>query len=283
MTPPKRRTDPARLPEIAARQAERIARMQPDALVLYDLQDESSRTDEARPFPFLPTWSPDDYAHQYLGALSLPTVLYRAVANHDAAALDAWLDETRSPVVLVGAPSGRDAPLGLTLRQAYAVHGRRQRPTALGGVLIPERHAASGTEHERVLSKMAAGCSFFISQAIWSPATVERLLVDLQRACDERDRQAPLLVFTFCPCGNAKTLDFMGWLGIDMPEPLRARLSGAGDMLAESVAVCRENIERVRAAASAAGIPMGINIESVSIRKAEIDAAQGLVAFARGV
>jgi len=38
---------------IAERQVRRIAALAPDRLVLYDLQDEATRTDAARPFPFL--------------------------------------------------------------------------------------------------------------------------------------------------------------------------------------------------------------------------------------
>ena len=51
-------------------------------------------------------------------------------------------------------------------------------------------------------------------------------------------------------------------------------------MLGESVAIC-ETLIRHFARRSAGPIPLGINVESVSIRRADIDAAHALVEFAR--
>ncbi len=55
LTPPKASTPLERQREIAALQTARVNALGVDALVLYDLQDESSRTPVARPFPFIET------------------------------------------------------------------------------------------------------------------------------------------------------------------------------------------------------------------------------------
>jgi hypothetical protein len=69
LTPPKRGQDPDKVRAIPERQARRIAALDPDGIVLYDLQDESGRTEAARPFPFLPTLEPLDYSRDYLAVL----------------------------------------------------------------------------------------------------------------------------------------------------------------------------------------------------------------------
>src|SRR5881396_3631590 len=69
LTPPKRGQDPQKLRDIAEKQVRRIAALGPDGLVLYDLQDEAGRTAEERPFPFLPTMEPADYARDYLSGI----------------------------------------------------------------------------------------------------------------------------------------------------------------------------------------------------------------------
>jgi hypothetical protein len=51
-------------------------------------------------------------------------------------------------------------------------------------------------------------------------------------------------------------------------------------MLAESVAICEQLILEF-AARRDGPIPLGINVESVSIRRADIEAAAALVEFAR--
>src|SRR4051812_41689936 len=105
ITPPKLSTPEPRRREIAALQAERIARLPIDALVVYDLQDESSRTDAQRPFPFLQAIDPLDYAYGYLDAVTQPKIVYRSVSGMSAETLVDWLrrlDELGGAAVLVG-------------------------------------------------------------------------------------------------------------------------------------------------------------------------------------
>ncbi|HKJ85248.1 MAG TPA: hypothetical protein VKA06_04195, partial [Spirochaetia bacterium] len=83
--PPRRSNDEAKTIRITNRRIDRLARMPIDALILYDVQDESARTDEERPFPYLPTIDPLSYAREYLVApevASIPRIIYRAVASH---------------------------------------------------------------------------------------------------------------------------------------------------------------------------------------------------------
>ena len=55
ITPPKKGTEPEKIQEIATRQMERLRSLNIDGLILYDIQDEQSRTAEERPFPFMET------------------------------------------------------------------------------------------------------------------------------------------------------------------------------------------------------------------------------------
>ena len=57
LTPPKINTTEDRIQTIANKQIARIKDLDIDGLVLYDIQDESSRNNEPRPFPFSETTS----------------------------------------------------------------------------------------------------------------------------------------------------------------------------------------------------------------------------------
>ncbi|MBQ4231278.1 MAG: hypothetical protein II671_06985, partial [Salinivirgaceae bacterium] len=59
LTPPKASTSDERVREIADKQMARVRSLNVDALILYDLQDESSRNSNPRPFPFSETLKPD--------------------------------------------------------------------------------------------------------------------------------------------------------------------------------------------------------------------------------
>jgi hypothetical protein len=276
--PPKRTTAPDQLAHIATQQVERLGALDIDGVIVYDIQDEAERTAEPRPFPFLPTLAPTEYADEYLAALALPKVVYRCVASDTRESFVEWLQRRsgqKQLTVLVGAPS-RHAAAGLGLREAYSLVQQHAPALTLGGITIAERHEQSRDEHERILSKSAAGCRFFVTQAVYDVSSTLSLLSDYSLRL--RDTGAPALpiVLTFSPCGSLKTLAFMKWLGIRFPRWLENELRFAADPLETSLRLCERIFLEVWSYARDKGIPLGVNIESVSIRKSEIEASVGL-------
>jgi hypothetical protein len=268
MSPPRATTPEADLAAIVARQRARLATLALDGVIVYDIQDEAERTAVPRPFPFLPTLPPDRYAEEHLAGLS--TVVYRSVGRDDPASFARWLtrDDGGRLAVLVGAPS-RHARPGLALADAYTLARQHAPRLVLGGIAIAERHAQRLDEHQRMLSKAAAGCRFFVTQAVYDVTSTKSLLSDYALATPQ---PAPVIL-TFSPCGSEKTLSFMKWLGIAVPRWLDNELRHAADPLATSLALCERIFAEVWEYARDKGIPLGVNVESVSIRKAEIEAS----------
>jgi hypothetical protein len=83
----------------------------------------------------------------------------------------------------------------------------------------------------------------------------------------------PPVILSFSPCGSLRTMEFMKWLGIAFPRWLENELRSSPDILAESVDLAARNFADILAYARPKGIPLGINVESVSVRKEEIDAS----------
>jgi hypothetical protein len=77
ITPPKSETTPERISEIAERTLSRLQPLDIDALVVYDVQDESARTTVERPFPFMGALDPFHFASTYLYPLEKPKIIYR--------------------------------------------------------------------------------------------------------------------------------------------------------------------------------------------------------------
>ena len=279
ITPPKISHSEERRREIAALQSARIAALPVDALVVYDLQDESSRTDAKRPFPFLQTIDPLSYAYEYLGAVAQPKIVYRSVSGMKRAELVAWLrrlNELGGAAVLVGAPSQSQA-VSLRLSDAYRARLEEASGVPLGGVLIAERHHSRGGEDERVLKKLEQGCSFFISQAVYAVTESKNLLSSLYYRCLAEERPVPPILVTLSPCGSTKTLEFMNWLGVSVPLWLQNELVHAHDILEKSVDLALSGFEELLDFAREKDIPLGCNVESVSLRKEEIEASVDLV------
>ncbi len=285
ITPPKKDYPSDKRARIAAKQAARIAALPVDGLVLYDIQDESARTPEERPFAFLETVDPIDYAYDDLRGLDIPKVVYRCVAPKTLDRLDDDLrriGEAGDMTVFVGAASRAVKPT-TRLSSAYAHREAGHDAVTLGGVLIAERHGIRGGEHERALRKMESGCSFFVSQAVYAVAATKNTLSDLHYACLAEGRPCPPVLVTLSPCGSLKTMAFMRWLGIDVPRWIENDLTHASDILDASLRCCTQILEDLAGFCAAKGIPLGCNVESVSLRRAEIDASVELVHRARKI
>jgi 5,10-methylenetetrahydrofolate reductase len=143
----------------------------------------------------------------------------------------------------------------------------------LGGVTIPERHFAKQDEHKRVIEKMNNGCRFFISQGVYDLQFAKNFLSDYYYYCQEKELEMAPIIFTFTPCGSKKTLEFMKWLGIKIPGWLENDLLNSEDILDRSINQAKQMFKELVDYAQEKEIPIGCNIESVSIRKEEIEAS----------
>ena len=275
ITPPKANHSEEEIKEIAKRHIDRISALDVDGLVLYDIQDESERTDKERPFPFIKTINPCEYSRNYLQELKTPRIVYRAVGNYNTETFSNWLETTKSSQVhsvFVGAAS-HEQKNPLTLKEAYSLKKEVNDNLCLGGITIPERHTKKHDEHLRVFSKKDSGCEYFITQCVYDLHAAKTFLTDYAKYAKENNYEMVPIIFTLTPCGSAKTLDFMKWLGINVPNYLEEELKESGDILQDSVKFSRDIFEELYKFGIKKGIPIGCNVESVAIRKAEIEAS----------
>lgn len=285
--PPKASTPPEALAALTAQQVQRFNALEVDGLIVYDIQDEAERIHEERPFPFLPTLAPELYAQRHLAPVSHPKILYHCVQRDTPEQFIQWLGRSSSAAepgiaVLVGAPS-RQAKPSLGLEQAYALVRQHAPELLLGGIAIAERHAQRLDEHERILAKYAQGCRFFVTQAIYDVTSTLSLLSDYAYATHSHGIPPAPLILTFSPCGSLKTLAFMKWLGISFPRWLENELRFSQDPLTTSLTLCERIFAEVWQFARDKRVPVGINVESVSIRKAEVEASVELLGRLKGI
>ncbi len=280
ITPPRQSTPAERLPAIAQATIDRLDHLDLDGLVLYDIDDESSRNPAERPFPFSPTVDPAQFRADHLQQWQTPVIIYRAVGKYRREDLQTWIadqDPRRTLTVMVGAASSGAAP-AVSLVDAQAMRADLNPDLLLGGVAIPERHSRRENEHLRLIAKQEAGCRFFVTQVVYDVNAAKNLVSDYRYECEARGLDPVPIVFTFSVCGSMKTLDFLRWLGVDVPRwiendlrhsnnPLAASSDQAATTAVELIDYCRR-----------LGVPFGLNVESVSIRREEIEASVELAA-----
>jgi Methylenetetrahydrofolate reductase len=280
ITPPKAQTPPEKVSEIAQKSLQILSALDIDALIVYDVQDESARTSEERPFPFVNALDPFEYASQYLHPLSIPKIIYRPAGKFTCEELKLWLQDLKKNQfypVFVGLPAP-DYVVKTTLKDAYQIwRDHHEHHSVIGAVTIPERHAILKDEDVRILDKVDSGVSYFISQCIFNVDYTKKILEALVSTCKEKNRELPTIIFTLTVCGSVKTLQFMEWLGIHIPDDIKEELKVTTNPAIRSVEIAISIANDLIQYCQEKSIPFGFNIESVAVRKEEVDASLELI------
>jgi hypothetical protein len=275
-TPPRLGTAPESIAAAADKLAARLAGLPLDGVVVYDIQDETGRSSQARPFPFVGTVDPRVYASLLTERTGRPAIAYKALGMIPEADWRPWLAETTKKGIeflsVVGRPtSGVRYPLPLS--RAIRIAAGPAIGLIVGGVVIAERHDAQRSEAARLLAKGLEGCRYFISQTVYHAPPTQRLLADYLRDCRGAGTTPKRVILTFAPCGREKTLAFIRWLGVNVAPGTERAILGAARPLAKSIEICRDNLRRILDGAYTNQVPLGVNVESVSINRDEIDAS----------
>ena len=287
LTPPLDSTTPDAARSIAAKFVARSRVLASDGFIVYDIQDEPSRSGAERPYPFRQLMDSAAYAAEVRAASGKECLVYKCVND---AQFEAWVRKARAVhghrcLNIVGRPSADGPAKGPTTKEAMALVSKTS-GVSFGCVCIPERHTdeyaqqrgkAAPGEHLNMLRKQQAGAEWFVSQAVYDPAPTIRLLRDYGDACRKEGLQPCKVVLTFAPCGRAKTMTFLKWLGIRVPEAAERRILEAESPVDESVVLLCETLEKILDETQDCGVPLGVSVESVSIFRKEIDAVHELM------
>jgi 5,10-methylenetetrahydrofolate reductase len=222
---------------------------------------------------------PFEFASEYLQGLQIPKIIYRPAGKFSADELSSWLEDLHKHnfyPVFVGVPAP-DYPVKTSLQEAYKIWSRHKETSVIGAVTIPERHEVLKDEDKRILDKAGCGVSYFISQCVFNIDYAKNVIEDLNRTCKTGNVIFPTVIFTLAVCGSEKTLEFMEWLGIHVPDNLQEDFRGSKNMLEKSVQVCLDIAAELTTFCADRSIPFGFNIESVAVRSDEIEASVYLV------
>lgn len=276
ITPPKATMPLEKVQSAADKSLDILCALDIDALIVYDVQDESARTNEERPFPFSSALDPFEYTTEYLQRLCIPKIIYRPAGKFSKEELTIWLQQLsihQFYPVFVGLPSP-DFIVKTSLKEAYDIwRTNHEHHSVIGAVTIPERHAILKDEDVRMMDKVGSGVSYFISQCIFNVAYTKQTLQALLANCQSSEKQLPTVIFTLTICGSAKTLDFMEWLGIHVPDEIKEELKVCENPAARSVEIATAIAKDLIGYCQQHSIPFGFNIESVAVRKEEVDAS----------
>lgn len=184
---------------------------------LPEIHDESRN--EARTVKFVRRIEPRQLGARIQREVGAEVIVNRCVVRDPDPG--AWFRETEEAyglhhVVMVGGESSQIQYPGPNVVEAAERLGAAGVPTTLGGISIPSR----AHEAERVRRKAKAGLTFFTTQVLFDPNDIVWLL---QRLNGLEAR----MFLSFAPVSHPRDLEFLRWLGADIPADLdRYLLSG---------------------------------------------------------
>ena len=187
-----------------------------DAINLPEIHDEERGS--ARASKFIPRVEPRALGKRILQETGAEVVLNRVVVRETDPL--SWLRETEKEygirhVVLVGGESGQVRYPGPGVAETAGQVRAGKLPLSLGGITIPSRL----NEAERIRGKQAAGLVFFTSQVLFDPNDIVWLV---QRLNGLEAR----IILSFAPVSHPRDLEFLRWLGADIPPDLDRFLLG---------------------------------------------------------
>jgi 5,10-methylenetetrahydrofolate reductase len=160
-------------------------------------------------------------------------VVINRVTVHDPAP-ERWFDDTCRKWdipnwVLVGGESKEITYPGPNPAEAARLVKFLGLPVSLGGITIPSRV----NEPERIRKKHAQGLDFFTSQVMFDSNDLVWLIQRLNGV------EARIFI-SFAPVTNRRDLQFLRWLGVDIPRDLDRFLIGSEQGEAAAAETCLE-------------------------------------------
>jgi 5,10-methylenetetrahydrofolate reductase len=201
-----------------------------DAINVPEIYDED-RPGE-RTSKFIARVEPRLFGSRIMRELGIEVVINR-VTVHDAEP-ERWFRETLDSWsianwILVGGESPEIHYPGPAPTEAAALVKSLGLPASLGGITIPSR----ADEPERIRSKQSQGMEFFTSQVMFDSNDLVWLIQRLNGL------EARVFI-SFAPVSQRRDLEFLRWLGVDIPTDLDRFLLGPASGAAAPAATCLE-------------------------------------------
>lgn len=274
IVPPSRRASPKAVANLADRVRDAVRTLgHLDGLNLPQVLDENHMGQ-----PFHRNMDPREFVGR-LGDLDVDPIVNNVVVH--ASSADAFRNWTRESLdalhlrsfVLVGGTQSRIRYPGPTVLEADRIlrsEAAGRDDVALGNITIPDRD----DEVDRLLEKTRAGCDFFTTQVLFEAEPMATVLRAYGKRCAAEGLPPATVLLSFAPISDYQDLEFLAWLGaIIRPRTEEALLNSKGSETGRaSIEVARTLWTHLRAAAaqSRPAVPLGVNIEEVSLHNLDL-------------
>jgi len=275
IVPPSRRASEKAVSSLVERVRQTVASLGTlDGLNLPQVLDENHQGQ-----PFLRNMDPRDFVQQLGLDLGVDPIVNNVVAhNPSATVFRRWTRDSLEKYglrnfVLVGGTRSAVRYPGPSVLEANRILrsvAKDREDVALGNITIPDRE----NEVERLVEKTRSGCDFFTTQVIFTAEPMATVLRAYGKRCAAQGLAPATVLLSFAPVSDYQDLEFLAWLGASVTPRTEEALFGSKEEVLgrSSIEVAQGLWSQLRAAAaqSRPAVPLGVNIEEVSLHNFDL-------------
>ncbi len=240
-----------------------------DAINIPEVHEENARG--ARPVKNLERAEAREFGRLLQDNVGIETIVNRVTVHNDLDYQKSWIKETFydydiENLILVGGESCDIKYPGPSVNETSEYITRDLNAGRFdffcGGITIPSRKV----ESVRLLKKGSNGIEFFTTQVLYDGKKIKKMLKYYDDVCKENNVLPRRILLSFAPVSSKKNIDFLKWLGVEIPSQTEKRLTNKRTSMSdESLEIASEILKGILNNNEKLGItvPIGLNVEHI--------------------
>ena len=240
-----------------------------DAINIPEVHDEVGRGE--RPVSNQERGEPRKFGMLLQDIVGIEAIVNRVVVHMPLKKQMEWIHETYSKyeidnLIIVGGESSKQKYPGPTVNESLEKisqdNRRRENSILCGGICIPSRRK----ESKNLIRKSECGAEFFTTQVLCDSGNVIKMIKNYQERCDKVNTFPRRILLSFAPVSSQKNIDFLKWLGVEIPKDTERYLNGRpGAMTERSLDVAIEVLNEILDFINnnSLKVPVGLNVEHI--------------------
>ena len=237
-----------------------------DAINIPEVRDEIGRGE--RPVKNQLRAEPREFGKLLQDIVGIESIVNRVVVHQALEKEMIWFEETYNKyeienLITVGGESRSITYPGPSVNKALEAIKQNEKLNVLcGGISIPSREK----ESLRLIEKSNNGSEFFTTQVLYDSSKIIKMISHYQKRCDEQNTFPRRLLLSFAPVSSKKNIDFLKWLGVDIPADTEEYLNENDQIMAErsmEIAINVLNKTLTFLNENKIVVPIGLNVEHI--------------------
>ena len=240
-----------------------------DAINIPEVHDEIGRGD--RPITNQKRGEPREFGMLLQDIVGIEAIINRVVVHEPYDEQIRWIKKTNTTyeienMIIVGGESSKVDYPGPTVNEMLQFISRGYNSNGgdifCGGIAIPSRK----DESKNLIRKSKHGSEFFTTQVLYNAENIIKMINNYQSRCNELDTFPRRILLSFAPVSSQKNIEFLKWLGVEIPDDTERYLKGRpGSMTERSLDVAVEVLNEVLdfITVNNLKVPVGLNVEHI--------------------